>query len=310
MLALILDGRTAIDGARQGIELCLRTVIPSLFPFFVLSILLISSLLGSSLAGSAAFGAAVRNAGWGGIPADSGVSGRVSRGGAERRRRIPQRQLTKPEAERLLSFCSNAGPAFLFGMAAAMFPRRWMAWALWGIHIVGALFAALLIPGKPAAPVRLTKTSPHSPASVLNTAITVMATVCGWVVLFRVLLAFLKRWIFWILPAAVQVAVTGILELSNGCCELLAVTDVSARFCICSGILAFGGLCVTMQTVSVTAGLSLKPYFWGKLLQTLFSLALAALIAYGIWLPFGVLSVGALVIKLQKRGSFSGVFGV
>ena len=137
-----------------------------------------------------------------------------------------------------------------------------------------------------------------------------MATVCGWVVLFRVLLAFLKRWFFWILPAAVQVAVTGILELSNGCCELLAVTDVSDRFCICSGILAFGGLCVTMQTVSVTAGLSLKPYFWGKLLQTLFSLALAALIAYGIWLPFGVLSVGALVIKLQKRGSFSGVFGV
>ena len=46
MLALILDGRTAIDGARQGIELCLRTVIPSLFPFFVLSILLTSSLLG------------------------------------------------------------------------------------------------------------------------------------------------------------------------------------------------------------------------------------------------------------------------
>ena len=52
-----------------------------------------------------------------------------------------------------------------------------------------------------------------------------MATVCGWVELFRVLLAFLKRWIFWILPAAVHVAVTGILELSNGCCELLSVAD-------------------------------------------------------------------------------------
>ena len=139
----------------------------------------------------------------------------------------------------------------------------------------------------------------HSPASALNTAITVMATVCGWVVLFRVLLAFLKRWIFWILPAAVQVAVTGILELSNGCCELLSVPDVSARFCICSGLLAFGGLCVTMQTVSVTAGLSMKPYFLGKLLQTLFSLALAGLMAYGIWLPFGVLSIGALAIKLK-----------
>ena len=294
MLALILDGRTAIDGARQGIELCLRTVIPSLFPFFVLSILLTSSLLGSSLAVLRPLGrlfgmpdgaeSLLIPAFLGGYPVGAQNVAAAFRSG----------QLTKPEAERLLSFCSNAGPAFL----------------LWGIHIVGALVAALLIPGKPAAPVRLTKTSPHSPASALNTAITVMATVCGWVVLFRVLLAFLKRWIFWILPAAVQVAVTGILELSNGCCELLAVTDVSARFCICSGILAFGGLCVTMQTVSVTAGLSLKPYFWGKLLQTLFSLALAALIAYGIWLPFGVLSVGALVIKLQKRGSFSGVFGV
>ena len=207
-------------------------------------------------------------------------------------------------------FDQGAGPSFLFGMAASMFPRRWMAWALWGIHIAGALFASLVIPEKSTAPVRLTKTSPHSPSSALNTAIQVMATVCGWVVLFRVLLAFLKRWIFWILPTAVQVAITGILELSNGCCELLAVPDVSARFCICSGLLAFGGLCVTMQTVSVTAGLSTKPYFLGKLLQTLFSLALAVLMAYGVWLPFGVLSIGALVIKLQKKSSFSKVIGV
>ena len=54
----------------------------------------------------------------------------------------------------------------------------------------------------------------------------------------------------------------------------------------------------------------MKPYFLGKLLQTLFSLALAVLMAYGVWLPFGVLSIGALVIKLQKRGSFSKVIGV
>lgn len=221
MLALILDGRTAIDGARQGIELCLRTVIPSLFPFFVLSILLTSSLLGSSLAVLRPLGRLF------GMP-DGAESllipaflGGYPVGAQNCRRRIPQRAADKTGGGTALSFCSNAGPAFLFGMAAAMFPRRWMAWALWGIHIVGALFAALLIPGKPAAPVRLTKTSPHSSVSALNTAITVMATVCGWVVLFRVLLAFLKRWIFWILPAAVQVAVTGILELSNGCCELL-----------------------------------------------------------------------------------------
>ena len=146
MLALILDGRTAIDGARQGIELCLRTVIPSLFPFFVLSILLTSSLLGSSLAVLRPLGrlfgmpdgteSLLIPAFLGGYPVGAQNVAAAFRSG----------QLTKPEAERMLSFCSNAGPAFLFGMAAAMFPRRWMAWALWGIHIVGALFAALLIP--------------------------------------------------------------------------------------------------------------------------------------------------------------------
>lgn len=310
MLALILDGKTAIEGARQGIDLCLRTVIPSLFPFFVLSILLTSSLLGSRLPVLRPLGrlfgmpegaeSLLIPAFLGGYPVGAQSAAAAFHSG----------QLSKAEAERLLSFCSNAGPAFLFGMVSLMFPRRWMAWVLWSIHILGALFAALLIPGRDASPVKLAKANPHSPASALNAALRVMASVCGWVVLFRVLLAFLKRWIFWILPAAAQVAVTGLLELSNGCCELLAIADVSARFCICSGILAFGGLCVTMQTVSVTQGLSLKQYFPGKLLQTLFSLTLAVLIAYGVWLPFGLVSIGALVVKVQKRGSFSKVFGV
>ena len=40
MLMLILDGRTALTGAAEGIDLCIRTVIPALFPFFVLSPLL------------------------------------------------------------------------------------------------------------------------------------------------------------------------------------------------------------------------------------------------------------------------------
>ena len=36
LLILILDGKTAYNGAVDGIELCLKTVIPALFPFFVI----------------------------------------------------------------------------------------------------------------------------------------------------------------------------------------------------------------------------------------------------------------------------------
>ena len=310
MLVLILDGKTALDGARQGIALCLKTVIPSLFPFFVLSILLTSSLMGRSMAALRPFGrlfglpagaeSLLIPAFLGGYPVGAQTVAAAFRNG----------QLPRQEAERLLSFCSNAGPAFLFGMAGSMFPSRWMAWALWGIHICGALFASLLIPGKRGKSVTPAGGQALSPSSALNAALRVMASVCGWVVLFRVILAFLGRWVLWLLPGAAQVAIAGLLELSNGCCALPAVQDISARFCICSGMLSFGGLCVTMQTRSVTEGLSMRLYLLGKLLQTLFSLAFALLIMYGVWLPFGVTVLAALLVKIQKKSSFSPAFGV
>jgi hypothetical protein len=48
---LILDGSTALAGAREGVQMCLYTVIPALFPFFVLSDLLSSLGLADLLAG-------------------------------------------------------------------------------------------------------------------------------------------------------------------------------------------------------------------------------------------------------------------
>ena len=46
MIILILDTKTAIAGAYDGISLCIRSVIPSLFPFFVLSGILTGALTG------------------------------------------------------------------------------------------------------------------------------------------------------------------------------------------------------------------------------------------------------------------------
>ena len=98
-------------------------------------------------------------------------------------------------------------------------------------------------------------------------------------VLFRIVMAFLERWFLWLLPSPWRIAVLGALELTNGICALPGIADPRLRLIICSGMLAFGGLCVTMQTVSVTAGLSLRKYGLGKLVQTLVSVLLSGLIA-------------------------------
>ena len=95
-----------------------------------------------------------------------------------------------------------------------------------------------------------------------------MAQICGWVILSKVMLCFWDRWILWLLPNAAQITLTGILELSNGCWSLSSVPNEGLRFVICCGILSFGGLCVFMQTMSVTDNLGLGMYLPGKMIQT------------------------------------------
>lgn len=277
MLLLILDGKTAIAGAQEGIELCLRTVIPSLFPFFMLSMLLTDSLSEASVSIFRPLGRLFRiPAGsesilltgfLGGYPVGAQAAANACRGG----------RLTRQQAQRMLAFCSNAGPSFLFGMVAAQFPKLWYAWLLWGIQLVSALLVSVLTPEAENSAVSLEQAKRLSLSDHLQRALGVMAAVCGWVVLFRVVIAFADRWFLWLLPREVRVLVTGILELTNGCCALNEIENVGLRLIFCAGMLSFGGICVTMQTASVIQGLSLKPYLAGKGLQTLISITLALL---------------------------------
>lgn len=316
MLLLILDAKTALLGAREGVELCIRTVIPSLLPFFLLSQLLCHILTGNDLA-------LLRPVGrWMGIPegAESilavGFLGGYPTGAQCIASACRRGTLSPGDGKRMLAFCNNAGPAFLFGMAAALFPRRWMAWALWGIHILSAILTARFIPGKGE------KTAPTSTEyrftvpDGLKNAIWVLAQVCGWVILFRVIIAFLARWFGWLLPESGQIILSGILELSNGCCMLHGIEQTGLRFVLCAGFLGFGGLCVGLQTLSVAAGLDTSLYFPGKLLQTLFSLLLATLVqcifpAGQRWdisplLPAAILSAIVLLKFLPKTGIRAG----
>ncbi len=271
LLILILDSRTALEGAREGLELCLRTVVPSLFPFFVLSVVLTSSLteipllkpLGQAFGLEEGLEGLLVPAFLGGYPVGAQSVALLYRSG----------NVEKGTAQRLLAFCSNAGPAFLFGMGSGLFSEGWMPWALWGVHVGSAWMVSRILPAGKNTHSAICRTGNTSP-DVLALSLRVMAQVCGWVVLFRVIISFLNRWFLWLLPPEASVLVMGLLELSNGFCALSALPSEALRFLLCGGMLAFGGLCVTMQTMSVTKGLSLKYYLAGKGLQTLLSLLL------------------------------------
>lgn len=299
MLALIIDGKTALAGAADGIDLCLKSVIPSLLPFFVVSMLLTSSLWGSKflspvgrLCGMPEGSESLLIVGLlGGYPVGAqSVAAAYRRG-----------ELAREQAQRLLGFCSNAGPAFFFGIVASRFAQWWAGLALWIIHILSALLVGTLLPGKDRSPVRLSESGVMTLPAALQQSIRVMANVCGWVILFRILISFLERWILWLLPLDATVFMTGLLELANGCCSLNAVADTKLRFIIASVILALGGLCVTMQTLSVTNDLGIGKYLLGKLLQGVISLIFSICVVHGqLWLPVIVL-VATLVLRKIKK---------
>ncbi len=276
LLVLILDAKTALLGAAEGIELCMKAVIPSLFPFFILSILLTGTLTGQNIRIFAPIGRLC------GMPKGSesllnvGLLGGYPTGAQAVLQAFSTGQISKKDAMRLLGFCSNAGPAFLFGMAGAKFPSPMFAWALWGIHILSAIAVGALLPGKNRSNVRIPPPQPITLSSALERSVKIMASVCGWVLLFRVIIAFMDRWFLWLLPVWLKTVLIGALELSNGCCELDLIEDVSLRFVACSGMLGLGGLCVAMQTISVTRELGVGMYFPGKVLQCLLSVFLSA----------------------------------
>lgn len=299
MLLLILDSRCALESGLQGLELCLRTVIPSLFPFLFLSGLVTSALWGSGRKPLKLAAKAVQLpngtqsmflAGFlGGYPAGAAAVGSAYRSG----------YLNRETANRLLTFCSNAGPAFLFGMIGPQFPEKWMAWCLWGIHILSsAMVGAIFSPRESVETPENTKTL--SVKENMTNSLSVMGTICGWILLFRILMGFLDRWLLWLLPEPVRVLIWGLLELSNGCCALREITDVSLRFITAAVMVSFGGVCVAMQTASVIPGLSIEKYFLGKLLQTLFSAVLAAAVIAGFGIFGTFLGIGFLI--LPKSG--------
>lgn len=299
LLILILDGKTALSGAAEGIELCLRTVIPALFPFFVLSTVFLrgdapffqmEKVLSTVCGFPQGAGGLALPCLLGGYPVGAKSVYQAYADGI----------LKKTEAEIMLAFCNNAGPAFIFGVLGQMFPRRWMPWALWGIHLAGARIAAYCVAAADA-PVVQRKPLAESKGRLMPEAVLTMGTVCGWIILFRVLIAFLDRWLLWLLPQTVRVVLIGLLELTNGCCDLPCIADGNTRFMLCSGMLAAGGLCITAQTVSVTPGLSLRYYFIGKLIQILVSVIVSYSLIHQTILPSVILFLPFLYQANKKR---------
>lgn len=295
VLALILDSKTALAGASSGIALCTKAILPSLFPFLFLCAVLTNALWGQKFALLRLLGrrtgvpsgaeSILIAAALGGYPAGAQAVAAAYADG----------KLTRQNAEDLLCFCNNAGPAFLFGIVSSQFEENSTVWALFIIHLMAAFLTGALRPISASTPTQLHSGSSTVP-ELLTRSVKAVALVCGWIILFRILTEYLSHWFFHFLPELLQVIICGVLELSNGCCNLSTIQNASVRFLTCSCMLSIGGVCITMQTASVIGTLSIKPYLRGKLLHTIFSLILSVFYLYFGWFSLFIAAVFILVV--------------
>ena len=280
---MVLTPLIARQGIREGIELCLQSVIPSLFPFIFLTSMISgrSDLLSvpplrtlGKWTGIPSGGETILLLGWfGGYPIGAKCIYENYKAG----------QLSLTAARRLLGFCNNAGPSFIFGVLFCVFPRPILLFILWFIQIFSSLLTGILLPKEKEIVNINIRLQPTSPSQALQTATQAMVTICGWILIFRLPFVYLKQFLFPDLSPFLSALVTGILELTNGCILLNQIGSEPLRFVCCSVLLTFGGLCVSLQTMSLVKELGIRSYFRGKAIQCCISLALSLL---AIWIFF------------------------
>ncbi len=299
LLVIIVDAKTAIAGASDGIKLCLHTVIPSLFPFFILSALLNAELLGSQLGflrpvaklcGIPKGAESLLILGLlGGYPVGAQCINEAYRIGAISRRC----------GLRMLGFCNNAGPAFIFGLGACLFQSPIITWTAWGIQIISAIIIGAILPRKDDTSVDMACYNHTTLPQALEKSIHITANVCGWVVTFRMLICFLSRWFLWMLPQQLQPLVAGLLELSNGCVSLSSVSSTGMRFILFNTMLSFGGICVSMQTLSAVKDIGVGLYFPGKVMQTCVAFLLSVGLQFMLNPSYERVAISPLIIVIS-----------
>ncbi len=282
---LLKNTAEAAGAVSAALELCVKNVIPSLFPYMVLSSLILSSGMAEYLGRLLArpFGRLFALSGNCAAAVIIGLAAGFPVGAKTAAETLEKGLCKQEEAQRLCAFCNNTGPAFVIGgIGAGFFGDPMIGVLLYAIEVASVLILGLLLsighPRRRADTRTVVRFRPDLGGAVRG-AVTSTLTVCGFVVFFSVLtdavgLVFAHGALAPALPlAAVLLEVTNGAHLSAGISGPLSL--ILAAFAI-----GWSGLCVHAQSASYLLGqrLNMRKYLTGKAVQGLICAGLAALV--------------------------------
>lgn len=278
LIFLVTETEKTTVCVKDALNLCVNAVIPSLFPFFVISGLLVKlgfvTVLGKIL--SPVSRLCFNQSGKGAVVFLIGIICGYPTGAKVIADIYKEKGFSRDDAERLLAFCNNSGPLFVIGaIGTNMLADYNLGVALYIIHILSAVFVGVILrkSGKRQKETMLcdigVKSISQAVSESVEGAVKSILNVCGYVVFFSILCAIVK-----------DVFLVSILEVTTGAKNIIAYGfGEKITFVLLSGIIGFGGICVLFQVQSAVCdtGLSLKFYILGKVTQSFISMVLAFL---------------------------------
>lgn len=298
--AMLVFPQAVFSGAEEGLLLWFQIIFPTLFPFLVVTSLLLSSggldLIARLFGGL--FRRIFRVTKNGAFAVLAGFLCGYPMGAKVTADLLRAQKISSEEARYLLSFCNNTSPVFIinfivwktFGEESLLIPTLLILIA--SPVLMSFIFRRLYLNGmsrfpEPSAGLKEKRT--RFDFSVLDSCMMnsfeAIVKVGGYIILFSVILSLIKELSG---QNGVLMAAAPALEVTNGILLLnSSVSDPGLRYAAILGLTSFGGLCSAAQTQCMLegTGLSVIPYIIEKL-ATSAAASLLSFLYLALFSPF------------------------
>jgi len=296
----IISPSQMIASAKDGILLWSNIVLPSLFPFLIISDLIQKSAITIVFEKilSKIMKPLFNLPGISSIALFLGMTGGYPIGAKITSDLRNENSLSKIEAQRLIAFANNSGPLFISGaIGIGLYKNISIGFLLLISHYLSAFLVGILFRfykkneltsnsnKKIQFNIIKLSTLGESLTSSVKKSITTVTVIGGFIVLFSILTTILQETGIVLILSKIFMPnldlnfsssiISGILEVTNGVNRIyeLSSIDLVIKLIVTSSLIGFGGFSVHMQTLSIISSSDFysSTYFLGKILQSCFS---------------------------------------
>lgn len=282
MAALVIYPERYIQSVQDGLKLFVISVLPALFPFFffskILSALDVASSMGrfikkplNKLFHSPPVGGYILIISLlSGYPVGAKLVSDCYKSGL----------ITQKQAQNISVFTSTSGPLFILGaVGASMFRDKFAGAIILISHYLGAIVNGLILTTKTYDEEKNILTNPIDYDNILSESITssVMSVliVGGYIAVFgmlidvftdfKILSFFSKTLTLFFIDEKIAYGLSAsIVEMTRGCLILSQSGPPFAVVPVCAAMISFGGLSITLQSLTFYSQCKIKPLFYLK----------------------------------------------